>query len=286
MRKFIILLVFSCFTLYVAGQKSALQVMTFNIRYDNPNDGDYSWKNRVPLVKELLQQEGPDIIGFQEALKNQVDGLQELLPSYSRWGVGRDDGKEKGEYSVIFYRTNRFTKLDGSTFWLSETPFVPGSRSWNTGCTRIVTWLKLKDQKSNNVIFVFNTHFDNASPKAREESAELLKKKISAIAGKTFSIITGDFNDTLNSIPIKILTSGSGAIMNTRILSSSPPEGPDYSFIDFPFNPKRGDMCDYIFLKNKGTTKVVWHRVVTFHKKDKYPSDHMPVCTELEVPNY
>ncbi len=285
MRKLFILIIFSCFALIVAAQQSGIKVMTFNIRYDNPNDGDYSWKNRLPLIKEMLQQEGPDIMGCQEALKDQVDGLHELLPDYFWSGVGRDDGKDKGEYSVIFYRASRFIKLDGSTFWLSETPSVPGSRSWNAACTRIVTWVKLKDKKSNNIIYVFNTHFDHASLKAREESAKLLKKRISDIAGKTTTIVTGDFNDNMKSSPIHILTAGSRALVNTQNLSSTPPEGPDYSFIDFPFNPKKGNTCDYIFLKNNRIFKVTGHQVVTFHKNYKYPSDHMPVCTELEILN-
>ena len=108
MRKLFILLILSCCTLLVSGQYFGLKVMTFNIRYANPGDGDYTWQKRIPLVKELLQQEQPDIMGFQEALKTQVDGLQELLPGYSWSGVGRDDGKTKGEYSVIFYRNYRF----------------------------------------------------------------------------------------------------------------------------------------------------------------------------------
>jgi endonuclease/exonuclease/phosphatase family metal-dependent hydrolase len=284
MRKLFILLIFSCCALFVTGQQVGLKVMTFNIRYDNPGDGDYTWQKRIPLVKELLQQEQPDIMGFQEALKNQVDGLQGLLPGHSWSGVGRDDGKEKGEYSVIFYRKNRFKKVDGSTFWLSETPGVPGSRSWNTACTRIVTWVKLKDQNSNRFLFVFNTHFDHASPTAREESAKLLQKKISEIARNTSTIITGDFNDTVSSIPIQTLTSGPEALVNTRNLSSTPPEGPDYSFIGFPFNPQKGNVIDMIFLKNKGKINVIRHRVVTYHKDGKYPSDHLPVCTELEIP--
>jgi len=283
MKKLILFLFFSCSLVFASGQQVNLKLMTFNIRYDNPQDGDYSWKNRIPLIQGLLQQEHPDIMGFQEALKNQVEGLQELLPGFSKWGVGRDDGKEKGEYSVIFYRSTRFSKIDGSNFWLSETPSVPGSRSWNTGCTRIVTWLKLKDKLSNTVFFVFNTHFDNASPTAREESAKLLKQKIAEIAGNTTSIITGDFNDSINSIPFHILTTGMGALSNTQDLSTSPPEGPDYSFIDFPFNPVKGNICDYIFLKNKETIKVIRHSIVTFHNKDKYPSDHLPVCAELQI---
>ena len=142
----------------------------------------------------------------------------------------------------------------------------------------------LKDQKSNRFLFVFNTHFDDASPTAREESARLLQKKISEIARNTSTIITGDFNDTVNSIPIQILTSGTGALINTRNLSSIPPEGPDYSFIGFPFDPKKGNIIDMIFLKNKGKINVIRNRIVTYHKDGKYPSDHLPVFTEFEIP--
>ncbi|MGA3013912.1 MAG: endonuclease/exonuclease/phosphatase family protein [Bacteroidales bacterium] len=283
MRRLLVLFAALFCTLFASGQRSGLKVMTFNIRYDNPADGDYSWKNRLPLIKDILLQEGPDIVGFQEALKNQVDGLQEFLKDYTWAGVGRDDGAEKGEYSVIFYRSIRFIKLGGSTFWLSETPSVPGSRSWKMGCTRIVTWVKLMDQNSNNILFVFNTHFDNASAEARAQSAKLLKEKITEIAGNSTCIITGDFNDSTSSVPIQTLTSGQGALVNTQNLSMTKPGGPDYTFIDFPFNPQKGNTCDYIFLKNAPIIKVIRHLVLTFNRDNKYPSDHLPVCVELQI---
>ncbi|MCX6249112.1 MAG: endonuclease/exonuclease/phosphatase family protein [Bacteroidetes bacterium] len=281
-KQFIPLLFFFCANT-LSGQM-ATKVMTFNIRYDNPVDGEYGWKRRLPLVKEVMQQEQPDIIGLQEVLNNQAEDLQKVLPGYKWSGVGRDDGKEKGEYAPIFFRSSRFEMKEGSTFWLSEIPEVPGSRSWNAACTRIVTWVKLNDKKSKHVFFVFNTHFDHASQSAREQSAKLLLLKITEIAGTSAVILTGDFNDTLNSIPVRTLTSGPAALENTLNLSSSSPEGPDYSFAGFPFHPEKGDVIDFIFLRNKGGITVTRHSIITFHKEDKYPSDHLPVCVELEFP--
>jgi endonuclease/exonuclease/phosphatase family metal-dependent hydrolase len=245
MKKTVVLFLF-CFCLEAASGQNKVKIMTFNIRYDNPADGEFAWQKRIPLVKDLMLQERPDIIGFQEVLENQVDDLLFLLPGYSWSGVGRDDGKKKGEYAAVFYRSNRFEKLDGSTFWLSETPEIPGSRSWNAACTRIVTWVKLKDKTSRQVLFVFNTHFDHASPAAREESAKLLLRDIRKIAGSQTSFITGDFNDTVNSPAIRILTSG--GLEDTRILAGSAADGPGYTFGGFPFHPQKGETIDFIFL--------------------------------------
>ena len=283
MKKLFIFLLFFCWVHLSSGQ-SGMKVMTFNIRYDNPGDGEFSWQQRLPLVNDLLQNELPDILCFQEVLKNQADDLQKMLPGYSWSGVGRDDGQEKGEYSAIFFRARRFQKKAGSTFWLSETPGIPGSRSWNTACTRIVTWVELKDKKSGQTYFIFNTHFDHESPLARAESAKLLLLKIDEIAGSSASIITGDFNDTLKSETLQILTTGPNGLENTRDLSAISPDGPDYSFVGFPFNPRKGDVIDFILLKNQGKITVRCHRTITFHIDDKYPSDHLPVCAELEIP--
>ncbi|MCX6244037.1 MAG: endonuclease/exonuclease/phosphatase family protein [Bacteroidetes bacterium] len=283
MRKYIIQLLFSVLVFTVSGQ-TQLKVLTFNIRYDNPADGEFGWQKRLPLLDSVMQAERPDVIGLQEVLKNQAEDLKKMLKGYAMAGVGRDDGKEKGEYAAVFYRTDRFEKEAGSTFWLSETPEIPGSMSWNTACTRIVTWVKLKNKKSGQVFFVFNTHFDHASLLAREESAKLLLRKIIEIAGSNSSIITGDFNDTESSNTIKTLTSGPQGLENTRSLSAMPAEGPEYTFIGFPFNPEKENSIDFIFLKNKGNIRVTRHRIITFHRGDKYPSDHLPVCAELEIP--
>jgi endonuclease/exonuclease/phosphatase family metal-dependent hydrolase len=262
-------------------QNGKLTVMTFNIRYDSPDDGIYSWKNRMPMVFHVLHEEKPDLAGFQEALKNQVDDLSGALKDYSWSGVGRDDGREKGEYAVVFYRKGRFWKMDGGTFWLSETPDVAGSRSWNSACNRIVTWVKLKDLPTDKVLFFFNTHFDHVSSLAREKSAVLLTDRVARIAGNQEVFATGDFNEMRGSKMYEILTTGPKQLKNTEDMAVEHHLNPDYTFIGFPFHPTPGEACDFIFCRNLETWRVLQYRVVTYNIDGKYPSDHLPVVTKF-----
>jgi endonuclease/exonuclease/phosphatase family metal-dependent hydrolase len=171
-----------------------LHVVTFNIRLDLQADGINRWENRVPLVKAYFTEENPDIIGMQEVLHNQLLDLGEILPEYDFVGTGRDDGITGGEYSPIFFRTDRFKLLNDSQFWLSQTPEVPGSMGWDASYTRIVTWAELEDMESGKVLFVFNTHFDHRGVEARTRSIELMSANMEKIANDAPLIAMGDFN--------------------------------------------------------------------------------------------
>jgi len=160
------------------------EVMTFNIRYNNPNDSIYNWDHRKSMVYEVFQKYNPDIAGLQEALYSQLSDIKDTLKTYSWFGAGRDDGQKAGEFAAILYKTSRFIKVDGAFFWLSKPPDLPGSKSWNAACRRIVTWLMLRDRQSGQLFFIFNTHFDHASEEARIESARLLRKKIDEISSE------------------------------------------------------------------------------------------------------
>jgi len=266
------------------AQQGSLSVMSFNIRYNNPDDGKYSWENRKQIVYHVIRNNKPSVIGFQEALRSQVDDIQNNTRGYGWSGVGRDDGIDLGEFSVIFYDSARFEKKEGSTFWLSSTPDKPGTRSWNAACNRIVTWVRLTDRQSRISFFIFNTHFDHASGYAREESAMLLKNKVAEIAGDEMAFITGDFNDTVGSRCYNLLTGGPGNLRNSSTLSQIRPEGPDYTFAGFPFNPEKGNTIDFIFIKNEGNVKVNRHQVLLYNENGFYPSDHLPVMAEFEIP--
>ena len=117
--------------------------------------------------------------------------LSQSLGKYKYTGIGHDDGKTKGEYSAIFFDTTRLKLIESSTFWLSLTPEVPGSKGWDANITRIVTWAKFRDLANKKLFFVFNTHFDHIGQEARRESAKLLKQKVKDIAGVNPVIITG-----------------------------------------------------------------------------------------------
>ena len=267
-----------------SAQTNDLKVMTFNIRYDNPSDNEYSWSNRKEMVFEVFHKYDPAIIGFQEALKGQVDQIKEYLAGYKYTGVGRDDGKTTGEFAPVFYDSLRFEEKGGSTFWLSETPDIPGSKSWGAACTRIVTWVRLFDNKENRFLVVFNTHFDHMSEKARLESARLLSTRISQITGPETVILTGDFNYTDTNGAYHHLTgrNSPSALMDTRKLAGKNAAGPPYSFVGFPFNPVKDEIIDFIFISGNSGLKVLQNTIIDFHRDDKYPSDHLPVLTQFE----
>ena len=162
---FLQLLAISSILLIMAVQECAaeeetakLRVMTFNIRYDNPSDGVNRWRNRRDAVAAIIRKNNVDIVGMQEVLKSQLEDLQQRLPDHKAYGVGRDDGRNKGEFSPTFFSNRRYALLDSGTFWLSETPETPGSKSWDAAITRIVSWLKLRDKTAGLEFFFFNTH--------------------------------------------------------------------------------------------------------------------------------
>ena len=278
-----IIIVFICFS--STAQVTTLKIMTFNIRYNNPGDSIYNWDHRKDMVYDIVRNYKPDIVGMQEALHGQLNDLQNALKDYSWCGVGRDDGRDAGEYAAICYKTTRFTKLDGSNFWLSLTPSVPGSKSWNTACTRIVTWMKLLDKQSGQIFFIFNTHFDHASEQARIESATLLRKKITEICRNLPVILTGDFNSTSDDQAYKILidNSSQGFLKDSRTSTQDLSKEPSYSFIGFPFKPQEGNLIDFIFTRNTPGWKVSKYHIITDNLQGRYPSDHLPVTAEFET---
>jgi len=269
------------------AQEMPMKVMTFNIRYNNPLDSIYNWDHRKGMVYEVFHKYSPDLAGLQEVLYSQLLDLKDSLKGYTWFGVGRDDGMKAVEFAPICYKTSRFSKVDESYFWLSKTPDVPGSKSWKTGCTRIVTWLMLRDKESGQLFFIFNTHFDNASVEARIESAKLLSKKIDEISFGRTVIITGDFNSTASDSAYKLLTvkSKSGNIMDTRSSVADSLKKPSYSFVGFPFKPEEGNLIDFIFTKDAQAWQVETYRIITDNRNGLYPSDHLPVITGFNIIN-
>lgn len=153
-----------------------VNVATFNLRMDTPKDGVNAWSNRKEMVKGLIRFHDFDIFGTQEGFKHQLDNILEL-GNYAYIGVGRDDGKEAGEHSAIFYKTDRFKVLDKGNFWFSETPDIPG-KGWDAiCCNRICSWGKFRDKVSGKTFFFFNSHYDHQGKVARRESSHLLLKR-------------------------------------------------------------------------------------------------------------
>lgn len=277
--KNLVVLAFCLLMVPAFGQKrseKALNLMTYNIRYNNPGDGVNAWPNRKDWVKDLVEYYDTDILCVQEALKDQVDYL--LKDSrFELEGVGRDDGETRGEYTAILYNKKRFRKEKAGTFWLSETPGQP-SKGWDAQIIRICTWVKLFDKATKKDFFVFNTHYDHMGVKAREKSSELIREKIKQIAGKLPVILSGDLNTNPETQPISVLKT---FLKDAKEISKAKPYGPEGTFNAFKFDAKLKDRIDYIFVNDQ--FDVLKFAVLSDSKDQRYPSDHLPVLVKVQL---
>lgn len=278
MKKFFIII---GFIVSVSSQSQEVNVMTFNIRYNTKNDSLNAWPYRKEMAASQVKFHNVHILGVQEALHDQMMDLGQSLNKFKYTGVGRDDGKMKGEYSAIFYDTTRMKLTQSSTFWLSLTPEVPGSKGWDANITRIVTWAKFRDLVTKKTFFVFNTHFDHIGQEARRESAKLLKQKVKDIAGSTPVIITGDFNAHPSDEPIKILMdeNDKDKFIDTKATSVTPHYGPHGTFNGFGSKERDSEPIDFIFIKGKWNVKQ--HATLSQTWGGRFSSDHFPVFAKL-----
>ncbi len=198
------------------GQGLKLTIGSYNIRYDNAGDRENGngWDKRLPVISSLVQYIDYDVVGYQEVLVNQLHDLTRELPDYSYVGVGRDDGKEAGEYAPIFYKKDKFNALESGVFWLSETPDKP-SKGWDAALPRICTYVHLEEIATGKKLWYFNLHMDHVGTKAREESSKLVVKQIGKLVKPDeVAVLTGDFNVDQHN-PIYQLLNGSGVIQDS-----------------------------------------------------------------------
>jgi len=263
-------------------QSQSIDVLTYNIRFANPDDAPNTWANRKDDVFNLIREVKPDIFGLQEALYEQVIDFEVAFIGFNRVGVGRDDGNQLGEYSPIFYNHSKFVLINSGTFWLSQTPKVAGSRGWDAACNRVVTWIKLTEKVSGYTFTVFCTHFDHIGEIARRNSAKLLLHAVDSIAGIKPAIILGDFNASPTSEPYLILTNiaNPGKLIDARTTCENI-KGPFYTYTGFKVGGLEPERIDYIFVKN--TDKVVLYNVNQTNNGAFYPSDHLPVNARLII---
>lgn len=275
MRTLLLLIVLALATPMFTSAQS-LTVMSYNIRYDNPGDGRNAWPNRKDRLVQLIRDESPDLIGLQEALHHQLTDILNGVEGYAIVGVGRDDGKQKGEYSAILYRTSAFELRDENTFWLSETPEVPGSKSWDAAITRVVTWARLFSKALDTEILAVNTHFDHIGKEARLQSAELIRKKIPELAGDLPVLLTGDFNITRNDPPYQALMKPGG-----YQLIDPAPDNPPGTFCGFEVGSQECVAIDYIFFSPHW--QHTNYAVLDANNGRDYPSDHLPVLVSVRL---
>ncbi len=254
----------------------SLNVLTYNIRYNNPADSINAWPNRKEWVKSLIKFYDTDILCIQEGLSDQADYLQ-IATGFGMEGAGREDGKRAGEITGIYFNPSRFVKRASGSFWLSDTPDVP-SKGWDAALVRNCSWVRLYDKLRKKEFYVFNTHYDHVGAVARTRSSELIQKQIPIIAGDLPVIFTGDLNATPETEAVTTLKS---FLSDASEVTQEPAYGPTGSFNAFNFNSPLDKRIDYIFTNKQ--FKVLKYGILSDSKNQRYPSDHLPVFARVRI---
>lgn len=252
------------------------ELASFNIRFDNPADGENAWEYRKEHMLRLMAHYRWDIFGVQEARGNQLRFLSGL-EDYETEGISRDHDPES-EHCPIFYKASVFDKEDGGTFWLSLTPDVP-SKSWDSDCMRICTWIRVKDKRNGNRLLFMNTHLDHISEEARYHGALMIVEWIEQHAMNLPIILTGDFNASAQERCYQAIID---RLFDTRKAADVLHYGPQGTFTDFRYDIPWNELkeIDYIFADKQ--VKVLRTRAVTDSFDRKFPSDHFPITATLE----
>lgn len=279
MKKLVLIL--ACIAMSMSGifaqNTCKMNVATFNLRLDTPSDSLNSWSHRKEMVKSLIRFHDFDIFGTQEGFKHQLDEILEL-GNYAYTGAGRDDGKDAGEHSAVFYKVNRFELLDSGNFWYSETPAVP-SKGWDaTCCNRICSWGKFREKKSGREFYFFNSHFDHQGKVARHNSSLLLLAKIKEIAGNLPVFCTGDFNATPDDDPIQVIYKD-GKLRDSYQITKEPPYGTLGTFNNFDLHSPCSERIDYIWVTDGIVVRK--YGVLNEQQYGRFPSDHFPVMVKV-----
>lgn len=265
-----------------AAPREPLSVMTFNIRYGTADDGENRWSARRKLVFEVIRRQAPDVIGLQEALDSQIDEIIAALPAYAVVGVGRDDGRESGEYSAILFRKSRLRVAAAGTFWFSDTPEVPGSTSWGNRITRICSWARFID-RDGRAFWHFNVHLDHESQPSRERSTRLLRERIEGRAHADETVlVTGDFNAGEKNPALATLLQppdGSPAPFVDSFRVLHPADQPVGTYTSFTFGNTAGEKIDFVLVPPD--SEVLQAAIVRWSRNRRYPSDHFPVVAKV-----
>jgi endonuclease/exonuclease/phosphatase family metal-dependent hydrolase len=262
--------------------QQSIEAWSFNLRYGTARDGENSWPQRVDFVQDLLREARPDLLGVQEAMAFQLTAVGEALPGYEYWGRPRTANRD-GEQCGIWYRLDRYRRVDSGHFWLSPTPEVVGSRGWDAALPRMASWVVLEDLQDGSELLVCNTHFDHRGAEARLESARLLARRLPELAAGRPIVLLGDFNASYESAPWQALAGEGAPLLDSYLAVSATAEDPlgSGTFHGFSGQPD-GRRIDWV-LVSPGVV-VEEAEVLRPRRGERSPSDHEPVRAQLRLP--
>ncbi|MBJ2174163.1 endonuclease/exonuclease/phosphatase family protein [Aureibaculum sp. A20] len=276
MKKFLFIIILALSYSMTNGQ--SLKIMTYNIRLDVASDGENAWEHRKEFLTNQIKFYSPDVMGTQEGRPNQIKYMKEILTDYKMIGHGRDGG-DNGEYSAIFYNTNKVKVEQDSTFWLSTTP-EKRSKGWDAAYERVCTYGLFTDLKSLEKVWIVNTHLDHIGQQARLNGMELIRQRIASLNTENYPVILmGDFNVEPDN---ELITSLKQNFLDSKEQSKLK-FGPTGTFNAFKFNEPVTRRIDYVFVSKTSNIKVYKYAVLSNSKDLKYPSDHLPVYVKLEL---
>lgn len=261
---------------------AALRLMTFNIRFGTAPDGADSWSHRRELAVEVIRSVNPAVLGLQEALRFQLDELEEALPQFGELGVGRDDGLRAGEYAAILYDRHRLAVVEHGNFWLSDTPAVPGSMTWGNRYPRIVSWARLADRAAATTFYVFNSHWDHESQPARQRGATLLVQRIrTRTVPEDPLLLLGDFNSSEDNPAFRTLLA-IPVVDTFRVVHPAAQDVGTFHAFRGQKGGASGAKIDALLASPH------WHvldaAIVYDNDSGRYPSDHFPVTATVALP--
>ncbi len=251
---------------------ASITVMSYNIRNSSAQDGTNSWEYRYPASAMMIDDQKPDIIGMQEVLPDQAAYFKEVQKGYKGFGVGRNDGKKKGEIMYILYNKKNLKRLKWGTFWLSETPDKPG-KGWDAVCNRTATWALMKDKRSGRKFYFIDTHLDHKGVEARRNGLQLIIDRIAAINPQGYPLVlVGDFNMGLDDPSMAPAKSALKGARETAVKTDD----------HWTFNGWGSAQTKIDYIWYDGFSSCLEFETVTKPYMDRaYISDHFPVKARL-----
>lgn len=266
-----------------------IRVLTYNIRYANPNDGDDVWENRKKTVVNTILES--DVAGLQEVVASQHDFVQQNTPGWQWYGVGRDDGFRKGEMTSVGWRTDKLVALEQGTFWLSETPNRVGKAGWDASLPRIASWVRFVPRQGANVsappsLLFINTHFDHRGPEARRQSAAVIRNFIQDRRMNSQVVLVGDLNSQVGTPPLdELLAPGESAaisLLDARDHSEIPDTGPSSTWNGFRQIAKDSRIDHILFLGSRIQVRN-YQTLDPRTPAGRFASDHQPILAIVEI---